>query len=200
MRFKYLTASFLRNAAEFIDAANGEEFMCHCIEGWRQDKSVRPGDINADNRLGEFKQVWREMNMQFDGNLLENGKDETEECGFVPKEWKQRNDQRVMFLLMLADAIAYKSNGGKKVKPVPPPMILPDRGMVFTKEPGIDRYTAKNAYGTFVMQRGNPNSTSPDPRAKTDRWCLIDPNGQVIVDNEVFRNQIASDYRIHLQR
>jgi hypothetical protein len=91
------------------------------------------------------------MNMQFAGNLLENGKQETEKNGFFSKDWKERNNQRVLFLLMLADAIAYKSNGGKKVKPVPPPMILPDPGMVFIKEIGVDRYTAKNAYGTFVM-------------------------------------------------
>ena len=132
MRFKYLTATFLRNAAEFIDASHYEEFMCHCVEGWRQDPSIRPDYHDAKNRLREFKVLWKEMNMQSAGNLLEYGQDETSENGFYSDDWRARNEQRVMFLLMLADVIAYKPNGGKKRKAVPPPMILPDPGMVFT--------------------------------------------------------------------
>jgi len=115
MRFKHLTATFLRNAAKFIDAADEcEEFMCHCIEGWRQDRSIQPGNVDAENRLREFKKILKEMNLSMTGNLLEVDQEETSENGFDGDDWRGRNQQRVMFLLMLADAIAYKPNGGKR--------------------------------------------------------------------------------------
>jgi hypothetical protein len=115
------------------------------------------------------------MNMQFAGNLLENGKQETEKNGFFSKDWKERNNQRVLFLLMLADAIAYKPNGGKKVKPVPPPMILPDPGMVFEHRGTFpDEYEARNAYGTFLVRRQKTVSGLPA------QWEMINPSGQFI--------------------
>jgi hypothetical protein len=198
MRFKYLTATLLRNTAMRMRInmnVPGDEFMCNALVREAMSQGFEPGSRQIEGVKLEFHNVLKEMQVSTAGNLFHPERTDHEACTY---EW--RSEARIMFLLMLADAIAYKSNSGKKVKPVPPPMILPDPGMVFIKEIDVDRYTAKNAYGTFVMQRGNPNSTSRDPKAKTDRWCLIDPNGQVIVDDEVFRNEIASDYHLVLQR
>jgi hypothetical protein len=197
MRFKFLTATLVRNTALRMRSikmnTEGDEFMCNALVREATSQGFENGSRQMNGVKREFHNVLKEMQVSTAGSLSHPERTDREARTY---EW--RSEARILFLLMLADAIAYKTNGGKKVKPVPPPIILPDPGMVFIKEIGVDRYTAKNAYGTFVMQRGNPNAR--ELKAKTDRWCLIDPNGQVIVDDEVFRNQIAFDYHLVLQR
>jgi hypothetical protein len=100
----YLTATVLRKAAEYIASAESEQFMCTVIKyecyGFSNPHS------SAARR--EFENLLRKHGVSTSGFLDNELSDAT---------WQERNNVRVMFLLMLAEMVAYKPNGGKR-KPV----------------------------------------------------------------------------------
>lgn len=100
MRFKYLTAIMLRNAA--ADILNGDnQFMCVAI--------YELGGINAEN---EFRNLLTEMNVRTIGTLyyLISPDDNYYVKGFEGSVFDEdARFTRAFFLHMLADAIAYKA-------------------------------------------------------------------------------------------
>ena len=100
MRFKYLTATLLRNVANAI-LAHEWGFMCTAIR-----------DFGSEEARMEFEQVLEEMQVSMCGNLFyfispedeymvrgDDGGDDQEKSAII----------RAFFLHMLADAIAYKA-------------------------------------------------------------------------------------------
>jgi len=163
VRFKYLTATILRNAA--IQVEENDFPMC-----WAVRDQIGSFNWFEDGGSEEFEGLLKDMDVPLNGWLwLDNAENRRGRFWDSDPELKA---VRVLFLLMLADAIAYKPNGGKKRKSSPPPMILPDRGMVFEhRRTPHDEYEARNHYGTFLVRREN---------ITTGEWQMLDPNGQVI--------------------
>jgi hypothetical protein len=104
MRFKHLTATILRNAAIEVEERNVP--MCWAVRG----------QVGLENWIregrSEFEGLLEEMNVPTDGWLWLRTLEER-----TDREWDSDPELkavRVLFLLTLADAVAYKSNGGKK--------------------------------------------------------------------------------------
>lgn len=106
MRFKYLTATILREAANAI-LAHERGFMCTAIR-----------DFGSEEARMEFEQVLEEMQVSKCGNLLYFISPDDE---YMVKGDDGGADQeksaiiRAFFMYMLADAIAYKAPKKKKL-------------------------------------------------------------------------------------
>jgi hypothetical protein len=119
MRFNYLTATMLRNAA--IRVEENSLPMCWAIR-----------DELKENGFNQYEAVGI-MEVEFESMLKYMG---VPTSGWLWLEFKERQDRkwdtdpelkavRVLFLLMLADAVAYKSNGGKSKEKLNPMSKFP---------------------------------------------------------------------------
>lgn len=148
MRFKYLTATMLRNVAfRLMEDENTTGFMCIDLRLELRSLGFVPGSQEYNGANTEFKKVLQEMRVSTDGSL--DHPERTYRDG-INGEWKE--EARIMFLLMLADAIAYKPNGGKKAVMKSkrndewfPTSVNPPRPGVYERDFGRKTYPHKEA-------------------------------------------------------
>ncbi len=142
----YLTATVLRKAAEYIASAESEQFMCVVI------MKICYGGYNTQGiaARNELEKLLQKHGVELRGNL------DTELSGPSVTTWQERNNVRVMFLLMLAEMVAYKPNGGKR-KPVETVHDVACEGedtIVAPKterDPSFSEYDNKPSFKDFVI-------------------------------------------------